>query len=151
MERAWKERHRLDEAQQAEVERLRSNSEPLQRRRYLEGFRIESAHIAGIGPGRLATLASFGIETAADLSRESLQEVPGMPGDRVDALLEWRAAREAGFRFRPRQAATVEELAAVADAFDARRRTLELALLDGVRQLEEILQNARARERAQAL
>ena len=57
------------------LESLKNNQRQLQLARYLDSFRIASAKIDGIGPGRTQTLESFGIETAFDATRNKVLTV----------------------------------------------------------------------------
>ena len=59
------------------LDALRRNQKDIQRRKFLDRFQIEDASIDGIGKGRKQTLASYGIETAADLLSQQVESVPG--------------------------------------------------------------------------
>jgi len=83
------------------LESLKNNQRQLQLARYLDSFRIASAKIDGIGPGRTQTLESFGIETAFDATRNKVLTVPGFGPKMQQKLSEWRASLEARFRFEP--------------------------------------------------
>jgi DNA-binding helix-hairpin-helix protein with protein kinase domain len=63
--------------QELEKERFKQQLE-----HYLENFFIEQATIPGIGPGRKATLESYGIETAADVDTQRIVAVQ-------DLVLQW--------------------------------------------------------------
>jgi DNA-binding helix-hairpin-helix protein with protein kinase domain len=56
---------------------LKSLESKQQLEQYLENFFIEHATIPGIGPGRKATLESYGIGTAADVDKQKIVAVPG--------------------------------------------------------------------------
>jgi DNA-binding helix-hairpin-helix protein with protein kinase domain len=60
-------------AQLQELERDRFKQ---QLKQYLENFFIEHATIPSIGPGRKATLESYGIETAADVDKQRIIACP---------------------------------------------------------------------------
>jgi DNA-binding helix-hairpin-helix protein with protein kinase domain len=64
---------------------------------FLDTFYISRALIKGIGPGRLATLASYGIDTAADISKSRLLGLPGFGQAIASPLLVWRANLEKRF------------------------------------------------------
>lgn len=64
------------------------------RQRFLEGYFVESAGLQGIGPGRVATLASFGIETAADVEQSALDQVSGFGPVLQSRLIGWRKGLE---------------------------------------------------------
>ncbi len=70
-------------------------------RKYLEGFLLRRHAIQGLGPGRMAQLLSHNVVTAADLSAEALQGMPGFAPGLVERLLKWRQDCERGFRFSP--------------------------------------------------
>ncbi|TAD87597.1 MAG: hypothetical protein EAZ99_16910 [Alphaproteobacteria bacterium] len=66
---------------------------------FLDRFRIEAQSIPGIGDGRKATLASYGIETAADVLKDDILQVPGFGPVLANKLLDWRRSLEANFVF----------------------------------------------------
>jgi DNA-binding helix-hairpin-helix protein with protein kinase domain len=68
---------------------------------YLATFPIEHANIKGIGPATRATLASYGIDTAANIRDGRIQQVPGVGNKLSERLLEWRRKLEAQFVYRP--------------------------------------------------
>lgn len=57
---------------------------------YLRSFLISDAAIPGIGPGRSSTLASYGIETAADISESALIRINGFGPVLISTLVSWR-------------------------------------------------------------
>src|SRR5579884_1725572 len=87
---------RLQELHQLEVNRHR-----LQLYAHLDSCRIWHAHIRGIGDARKATLQSYGIETAADITDQSVLAVPGFGPVALRKLKNWRSQQERGFRFDP--------------------------------------------------
>src|SRR5262249_25538768 len=62
---------------------------------------ISDAGIHGIGPGRTAVLASFGIETALDIDKNRIMQLKGFKEKWTDRLLEWRQEIESQFGFDP--------------------------------------------------
>jgi len=64
---------------------------------YLERQFVSAASIPDIGPSRKTILASFGIETAADVSRSAIQRVAGFGPHLVERILNWRTQREEAF------------------------------------------------------
>ncbi|MDP2782552.1 topoisomerase DNA-binding C4 zinc finger domain-containing protein [Devosia sp.] len=79
--------------------KLKSTREARQRTDFLDRFLIRRATIPGIGPAKTATLASFGIETAADITASSVQSVPGFGEALTGKMLAWRQSHEAKFRY----------------------------------------------------
>lgn len=82
-----------------ELANLKSTRELRQRDAFLDGFPIRRAKIAGIGPAKTATLASFGIETAADINTNAVLAVPGFGEAMTAKLMAWRRGHEAKFRY----------------------------------------------------
>ncbi|PTQ70316.1 helix-hairpin-helix domain-containing protein [Pseudomonas sp. GV071] len=79
--------------------KLKSTREARQRTEFLDRFLIRRATIPGIGPAKTATLASFGIETAADITASSVRSVPGFGDALTGKMLAWRQSHEAKFRY----------------------------------------------------
>jgi DNA-binding helix-hairpin-helix protein with protein kinase domain len=59
----------------------------------LDSFPIEEGVIEGIGQERRRVLASFGIETAADIGGHIAYQVPGFGGVLTSRLMTWREER----------------------------------------------------------
>ena len=62
-----------------------------------------------IGPVREATLISFGIETAAEITITAVQRA-NMPSNAAVELLKWRKTCEARFKFDPARSLTQAQL-----------------------------------------
>jgi DNA-binding helix-hairpin-helix protein with protein kinase domain len=88
-----------DDALACELMVMKSNREARQRQAYLDRFPIRNAKISGIGPVKTATLISFGIETAADVSHAAVLRIPGFGGVMTGKLLAWRHGHESRFRY----------------------------------------------------
>jgi DNA-binding helix-hairpin-helix protein with protein kinase domain len=103
---------------------------------YLERYFIENAEISNIGKKRALVLASYGIETAADVSEYGVASIPGFGPVLTQNLVEWRNTLEARFqRYNP----SPQDLAALngVDQKYARRRSeLESRIVGGKAQLE---------------
>ena len=67
----------------------------------MESFPLRRAKIRGIGAGKLATLASYGIDTAAQVRRDRVLAVPGVGPVNSQELLAWRASVESRFVYNP--------------------------------------------------
>jgi len=83
------------------LHQLEANRYRLQLQAHLEGCRIFHARIKGIGDARKATLQSYGIETAADVSDHHVLAVPGFGPVALSNLKQWRNQQERRFRFDP--------------------------------------------------
>lgn len=86
--------------------KLKSTREARQRTDFLDRFLISRATIPGIGPAKTAMLASFNIETAADITASSVRAVPGFGEALTGKMLAWRQSHEAKFRYNPSPAPT---------------------------------------------
>jgi len=65
---------------------------------YLRSWLIADAGISGIGPGRSSTLASYGIESAADISAERLYGISGFGPVLTSSLLAWKTRLIGGYQ-----------------------------------------------------
>jgi DNA-binding helix-hairpin-helix protein with protein kinase domain len=83
----------------AAIQQSEQRNRAYQLNTYLDRFQIRQATITGIGPARLAVLASYGIESAADISLASLLKVPGFGRSNAAPLLAWRQSLEGNFRY----------------------------------------------------
>nr|WP_241092696.1 topoisomerase DNA-binding C4 zinc finger domain-containing protein [Pseudomonas viridiflava] len=81
------------------LNQLKSTREERQRAVFLDRFLIRRASIPGIGAGKTATLASFGIETAADITASTVRAVPGFGEALTAKMLAWRHGHEGKFRY----------------------------------------------------
>jgi DNA-binding helix-hairpin-helix protein with protein kinase domain len=92
-----------------------------QREQYLDSFKIGGKEkISGIGPGRIATLTSFGIETAWDVQSYRIQTIPGFGPSTAAKLTAWRQSKEAQFRFNPNHPIAAAEINAIEADLGAR-------------------------------
>jgi hypothetical protein len=105
---------------------------------YLENFFIEHATIAGIGPGRKATLESYGIETAADVDKHRIVAVPGFGPAMAEKLIEWRRETERGFHFDSSKGIDPQKIVAVDRDIASQKRKIEQALIAGSNELAQM-------------
>lgn len=68
---------------------------------FLDQFLIRDASISGIGPAKLATLNSYGVESAADITEADVLAVPGFGTAMTAKLMAWRRSHELKFRYDP--------------------------------------------------
>src|SRR5262249_48886838 len=68
---------------------------------YLERFRIRTVKITGIGRAKEAALASYGIESAADVDLSRVLSVPGFGRVNSRPQIEWRQGLERKFVYDP--------------------------------------------------
>ena len=115
---------------------------------HLDQFQIRNAKISGIGKARLATLQSYGIETAADLDPAKLQAIQSFGTKLVANAMAWRRQCEQSFRFDSLRGVAPAELTKIERDIAARRYTLEQQIMAGARHLEAIVDHAMARRRS---
>lgn len=139
----------LDADVSRELSHLQATRESRRREAYLDRFLIRYARIAGIGPARTTTLASFGIETAADISAHALVGIPGI-GEALKAeLIGWRRWHEANFRYNPApDASDFQAEGAVRTASAAKRTELQSKIRSGLAALQSAPQRLAARAQA---
>ena len=135
----------LPQLEKKELDMLHSTAHERQKQRFLDGFFIDSATIAGVGPARKAALRSFGIETAADVTGHGVRQVRGFGEGLTRAVMDWRASCERRFTFNPRQAVSDADKNSVLSKFGGRKRQLELALGAGAQELLKYQHNAVSR------
>ena len=67
----------------------------------------------GSAPAAPLTLASYGIETAADIVQHKISPVPGFGPALQSKLVTWRMTLEKGFKFDPNKAIDPQDIAKV--------------------------------------
>jgi DNA-binding helix-hairpin-helix protein with protein kinase domain len=67
----------LPDEEKRRLQQLEQNKRNAQLSRFLAKYYIARARIPKVGSARKATLASYGIETAADVVRRRIEGVPG--------------------------------------------------------------------------
>ena len=112
---------------------------------FLNKYHLRGAGINGIGPGKLAVLRSYGIETAADVSHGAVLQVPGFGEILTAKLIGWRRNLEKGFRFDGSRAIDPNDIAEMDRKLELKRRQLEAALTQGPPQLLQIRRQVDAR------
>lgn len=134
----WIQSYRgLDRDQADDLQRLKSSREARKRNEYLDRFIIRRASIAGIGPAKTATLASYGIETAADIKASAVRAVPGFGEAMTAKLLAWRKGHEDRFRYNATaDAADVQAENAVRANWAAKRADLQTKINSAVAALQ---------------
>ncbi|MEO7860066.1 MAG: hypothetical protein ABIU05_06405 [Nitrospirales bacterium] len=120
--------------------KLESDREPRQRERYLDRFRIDRAEIHGIGAGRTSMLASYGIETASDIKKAKIMQIPGFGEALTSELVEWRKMHERNFRFNSNEPVDRHEIDAMDRELESQRQNLLSYLRHGPDSLRRISQ-----------
>lgn len=113
---------------------------------FLETYPIRRAAIRGVGPAKLAGLASYGIDTAADVVAARIEAVPGFGPVTARPLLEWRRNLTARFVYRaqhsPRE---TDDLRRIRQGAADRATAHRVRLLRGAADLGSVAANVAAR------
>lgn len=136
------EHQALPHAEKQELDHLHSTAHERQKQKFLDTCFIDSASISGVGPARKAALRSFGIETAADVSRSRVMQVRGFGDSLTRAVTDWKASCERRFVFNPSNAVSAADRDAVRSKFGARKVSIEAALTRGGGELQSLRQRA---------
>ena len=135
-----------------ELQAMAANRKQEQFRLHLESFEIASAKIANVGKAKVATLLSYGIETAADIVAARIEAIPGFGPRTAANMLAFRQGCEASFRFNPARAVAQAQVAAMDGMLAQRRDKIEAELASGLAQLRAIVHaEGRHRDRLEGL
>ena len=80
----------LPNEERRQIQVLEQKKREAQLNRYLDRFLIANAKIRRIGSGRKAVLASFGVQTAADVDHQRISAVQGFGPALIAELVAWR-------------------------------------------------------------
>ena len=126
----------IPERRSREMQALASDRRHQQLKAHLEEFEIATSRVPGIGRAKVATLLSYGIETAADVERSRIEAVPGFGLKTAASLVAFRQACEASFRFDSSRAVAPAQIAAMDGMLSQRRAKIEAELGAGLAQLQ---------------
>jgi DNA-binding helix-hairpin-helix protein with protein kinase domain len=128
----------LPKLRQSKLEELQRNLYQSQLHNYLERFSISSADIPNVGASRKAMLASYNIDTAADITLAAVDAVPGFGQFLTGQLLAWRQALESKFVFNPKRGIDPEDVRTLDREIAAKKTSIESSLLRGSSELATI-------------
>jgi DNA-binding helix-hairpin-helix protein with protein kinase domain len=126
---------------------IAGNSRATQRERHMQACSLARARIPGIGKSKVATLLSYGIDSAADIDAARIAAIPGFGPKTVAALIAYRKECEAGFHYDGTLSASPDSTA-VDQEFGARRAKLEATLRAGLARLRALAEDS-GRQRAE--
>lgn len=132
----------LPRMEQEELNRLHATAQERQKEKFLNTCSIDRASIPGVGQARKAALRSFGIETAADVTKSQVMQVRGFGESLARAVVDWRRSCERQFQFNPAAAVSTSDRDAVRSRFAAKRISLERVLAAGPGELQQFRQRA---------
>ncbi|PIE83360.1 MAG: hypothetical protein CSA09_02510 [Candidatus Contendobacter odensis] len=137
------ERHKALSAEHRQaLQDLETHRYQNQLRTFLEGYFIHTADLVGIHTTDRMVLASYGIETAADIAEDALRSVPGfghhLGRQRLATLLSWRQKLERGFRYNPNQNVAPAAINMLHRRYAQQQHLIEQELLKGSEVLSQI-------------
>ncbi|MCG3161544.1 MAG: hypothetical protein JMDDDDMK_02733 [Acidobacteria bacterium] len=130
----------LAQIRDSRLKRLASEARKNQFNEFLDQFEVGYAEIEGISSGIKTYLLSYGIETAADVTKQKLSQIPVVGESRSKKLLEWRRDLERRFVFDPGKGVSPEARINAEKEIDALRLRLEHELSGGAHYLSRVKQ-----------
>ncbi|MHC5194985.1 hypothetical protein ACYSUW_14620 [Pseudomonas frederiksbergensis] len=127
----------LGNREKKDLQTMHSHAEKRQRVRYLEQFFIDKANLPGIGPANRATLASFGIETAAEVEWNRIRRLKGFGDVKTRTLVDWCKSLERNFRFNAAQSVTQADINQVKQKIHARAQAIQQELRAGLAEIQQ--------------
>jgi DNA-binding helix-hairpin-helix protein with protein kinase domain len=116
---------------------LERKKKELQLYRFLDSVLIRNSKIKKIGSGRKATLASFGIESAAAVDVNKIAAIPGFGPTLISELLAWRQGVVARFVFNPKEPVNPIDLANLKSKIANRKAALEKGIRNSLTALQQ--------------
>ncbi|MBK1841664.1 hypothetical protein JHL17_30120 [Azospirillum sp. YIM B02556] len=144
LERLKAEYDRLPEERRQRLSRLENGRRAKQLEVFLDRFRLDAATIPGIGDGRKVTLQSYGIETAADVTRDRILNIPGFGPALTNKIMNWHRTVSTRFVFNPNQGVDPVEINKVEAEILKRKQEIEVTLARGPAELQAVLSQAEA-------
>ena len=132
----------LKSSRDTEYNQLQFHAQERQLDDYLERCFISKSKIRGVGPSRLISLESYGIETAADISYDRVNAVPGFGPTLTEEMVYWRRTQEAMFKFDPSKGAPASAVQALDMKYLQLRSQIESLLEAGANELRKISNSA---------
>ncbi|HEX7807947.1 MAG TPA: hypothetical protein VF608_04475, partial [Thermoanaerobaculia bacterium] len=139
----------VEPERQKELANLAQHARDIQLHHYLEQQLIRAHKIPDIGPQRKATLAAWGIETAADVTWQAIAGVQGFGPTLQSRLVAWRVLIESHFVFDAKRAVPQPDIDAVECRWRRRRSDLEQQLRAGAEESRRM--NSYLRQRRLAI
>ena len=127
----------LPNEERRQIQVLEQKKREAQLHRYLDRFMIAHAKIVKIGSGRKAVLASFGIETAADIEQYKISAIQGFGPTLVASLMEWRQSIAKKFVFNASEPINPNDLAAVRSRIANQKIELDKGIRASVANLQQ--------------
>lgn len=133
----------VDKLMKSSVSNISQDSEQQQLEEHLSRHLICHAKIPGIGPARVATLESYGIDSALDIDRVRLARIPRLGNKQINALYFWREQVVREFRFDRTRNISAKQLQKIEYQFNQEK----LRLMKDVTEGQQLIQNISERHR----
>ncbi|MBB3978616.1 DNA-binding helix-hairpin-helix protein with protein kinase domain [Rhizobium azooxidifex] len=132
----------LPQRERERLEELDRKKRDLQMRKHMESHLLDRAKVPSIGPGRKATLASYGIETAWDAKSRRITNIPGFGPAMQEKLRAWSKSVEYKFVFNANIPTDPQAIRDVKTDIAKQRAELERDLLKAPGELQRIFDDA---------
>jgi len=139
----------LAKLREQKLHQLQASAKVIQLEEYLDQLEIANAKISGISSTTKASLLSYGIETAADLTGPRLEQIKSIDPAGAKILRKWRQKEAGQFIFDPAKGVSDHARIAVEREMDELRLRIEHELTGGAYYLHRI--NAEIKEARQKL
>ena len=130
----------LDNERANAFRQLESHAEQRQLEEHLSNYLICDARIPGIGPARVATLESYGIDSALDIQKEVLEGIPGFGSHLIATLLAWQSLVIRDFRFDKTKGITARDRQNIDHRYNQQKVRLQKILLDSPNSLRKLVE-----------
>lgn len=128
----------IEKEYQRALASLKSSGRERQLQRFLGSQFLDSCTIPQIGPNQKTLLRSFGIETAADLTRQRLSSIPQLGSMTADILLAWRKKLEREFVYDASSGVDRLDIQALVHSYQPKMKPVEHELQNGIESLYQI-------------
>ncbi|MEY9829957.1 DNA-binding helix-hairpin-helix protein with protein kinase domain [Sinorhizobium fredii] len=132
----------LPQRERERLEELDRKKRDLQMRKHMESHLLDRAKVPSIGPGRKATLASYGVETAWDAKSKRITNIPGFGPSMQEKLRTWSKSVERKFVFNANIPTDPQAIRDVKTDIAKQRAELERDLLKAPSELQRIFDDA---------
>jgi len=137
LQRIREEYQNLVKNYSSEKQGLQNKIKENQLNKFLERYFIDDANIPGVGATRKATLASYGVETAADINRNRIMNIKGFGANLTGALTSWRNRIESKFVFDPSKGIDPRDISILNNKYAKSQKQLEISLVSGLNELTQ--------------
>lgn len=149
LEEARRDYAGLDAERAARLAAYQNARRSIHLERFLESHLIRRANLTGIGPSKQATLASYGIETAADIDASKIHQIHGFGPVLVGTLEQWRRQVTSRFVYNPNPTPQDrQETDRIHAEMTAKASALRVTLTGGARELSNAVQQMQVRAKA---